>query len=50
VVAGQGQHQGGLDGRLAVEGDDVVGDAADGEDGGLRQIDDDVEGVDAVRV
>jgi len=38
----------GLDGGLTVDGDDAVGDAADGEDAGLRQIDDGVEGVDAV--
>jgi len=48
VVAGQGQHHRLLDGGLTVEGDDAVGDAADGEDAGLRQIDDGVEGVDAV--
>src|SRR2546425_1658141 len=48
MVAGQGQHHGRLDGGLTVEGDDAVGDAADGEDGGLRRIDDGVEGIHTV--
>src|SRR2546427_7185852 len=48
MVAGQGQHHGRLDGGLAVLGDDAIGDATDGEDGGLRRVDDGVEGIHTV--
>src|SRR2546422_9047608 len=44
VVAGERQHHRRLNRRLAVDGDDTIGDAADGEDGGLGWIDDGVEG------
>src|SRR5262245_56403789 len=48
VIAGEREHHRGLDGRLTVEGDHAVGDPPDGEDGGLRRVDDGVEGVHAV--
>src|SRR5262245_22907029 len=48
VIAGEREHHRRLDGRLTVEGDHAVGDPPDGEDGGLRRVDDGVEGVDAV--
>src|SRR5262245_53419408 len=48
VIAREGEHHRGLDGRLPVDRDDAVGDAAYCEDRGLRRIDDGVEGVDAV--
>ena len=48
VVARQGQHHHRLHGRLAVDRDDAVGDAAHGQDRGLRRIHDRGEAVDAV--
>src|SRR6516165_8652073 len=43
MIAGQGQHQRGLDDRPTRERDDAVGDPADRQNRGLRRIDDRAE-------